>query len=140
MNTDKNISTDISKDISTAMNNNSVEELRAQIIKAAPSFNHSDNSNNSENFNNPENSNRSKYKEYKDEWWLLGTSGCHLCTQAEQLMTQLQAVYPITYQHIDIADFDEALMMTFATTIPVLLTKTQRLNYPFSVMDLQRLL
>ena len=130
------ITTDISSNISTAMNNNStsIEGLRAQIINAAPNFNHSENS------NNPESSNSSKYKEYKEEWWLLGTSGCHLCTQAEQLMTQLQAVYPITYQHIDIADFDEALMMTFATTIPVLLTKTQRLNYPFSVMDLQRLL
>ncbi|ALF60256.1 glutaredoxin family protein [Psychrobacter urativorans] len=116
------------------MNNNSVEELRAQIINAAPSFN------DSENFNNSENLNSSKYKEYKDEWWLLGTAGCHLCTQAEQLLAQFQAVYPITYQHIDIADFDEPLMMTFATTIPVLLTKTQRLNYPFSVMDLQRLL
>ena len=125
-----NITTDISSNISTAMNNNStsIEGLRAQIINAAP------------NFNNSENSNSAKDKEYKEEWWLLGTSGCHLCTQAEQLMTQLQAVYPITYQHIDIADFDEALMMTFATTIPVLLTKTQRLNYPFSVMDLQRLL
>ena len=134
MNPDTNISTDISKDIRTAMNNNSVEELRAQIINAAPNFNNSENPKNSENFNS------SKYKEYKDEWWLLGTAGCHLCTQAEQLLAQFQAVYPITYQHIDIADFDEALMMTFATTIPVLLTKTQRLNYPFSVMDLQRLL
>ena len=131
-----NITTDISSNISTAMNNNStsIEGLRAQIINAAPNFNNSENSNNSENFNS------AKHKEYKEEWWLLGTSGCHLCTQAEQLMTQLQAVYPITYQQIDIADFDEALMMTFATTIPVLLTKTQRLNYPFSVMDLQRLL
>ena len=131
-----NITTDISSNISTAMNNNStsIEGLRAQIINAAPNFNNSENSNSSNS------SNSSKYKEYKEEWWLLGTSGCHLCTQAEQLMTQLQAVYPITYQHIDIADFDEALMMTFATTIPVLLTKTQRLNYPFSVMDLQRLL
>ena len=131
-----NITTDISSNISTAMNNNStsIEGLRAQIINAAPNFNNSENPHNSENFNS------AQHKEYKEEWWLLGTSGCHLCTQAEQLMTQLQAVYPITYQHIDIADFDEPLMMTFATTIPVLLTKTQRLNYPFSVMDLQRLL
>ncbi len=75
-----------------------------------------------------------------DKWWLLGTSGCHLCDIAEQLLTQFQAVQPITYEKIDIADFDEPLMMTFATTIPVILTPSKRLNYPFSVMDLQQLL
>ena len=72
--------------------------------------------------------------------WLLGTTGCHLCDIAENLMKQLAAVEPITYQYLDIADFDEALMMQFATTIPVVLTPTQRLNYPFSVLDLQQLL
>ena len=75
-----------------------------------------------------------------DKWWLLGTSGCHLCDIAEQIITQFQAVQPITYQHVDIADFDEALMMEFATSIPVILTPSKRLNYPFSVMDLQQLL
>ena len=74
------------------------------------------------------------------KWWLLGTSGCHLCDIAEQLMTQLQAVQRITYKHVDIADFSEPLMMEFATTIPVILTPTKRLNYPFSVLDLQQLL
>ena len=75
-----------------------------------------------------------------DKWWLLGTSGCHLCDIAEQIITQFQAVQPIIYQHIDIADFDEPLMMEFATTIPVILTPSKRLDYPFSVMDLQQLL
>ncbi|MDE4454919.1 glutaredoxin family protein [Psychrobacter sp. DAB_AL62B] len=75
-----------------------------------------------------------------DKWWLLGTSGCHLCDIAEQLIIQFQAVQPIIYQHVDIADFDELLMMEFATTIPVILTPSKRLNYPFSVLDLQQLL
>ncbi|OLF39657.1 thioredoxin family protein [Psychrobacter sp. Cmf 22.2] len=74
------------------------------------------------------------------QWWLLGTSNCHLCEVAEQLIKRLQAVVPITYQYVDIADFDEDLMMQFATVIPVVLTPTQCLNYPFSVMDLQQLL
>ena len=74
------------------------------------------------------------------KWWLLGTSGCHLCDIATQLMTQLQAVQPITYEAIDITDFSEPLMMEFATTIPVVLTPSARLNYPFSVLDLQQLL
>jgi hypothetical protein len=73
------------------------------------------------------------------EWWLLGTAGCHLCIVAEDIMSRLQAVQPIRYQHIDIADFDELLMMEFANSIPVLLTSNKRLDYPFSVLDLQLL-
>lgn len=72
--------------------------------------------------------------------WLLGTTGCHLCEVAESLMSQLAAVQPVTYHYIDISDLNETLMMDFATTIPVILTPTQRLNYPFSVLDLQQLL
>lgn len=78
--------------------------------------------------------------ENQDKWWLLGTSGCHLCDIAEQLLSQFQAVQPISYQHVDIADFDESMMMEFATTIPVILTPSKRLNYPFSVLDFQQLL
>lgn len=75
-----------------------------------------------------------------DTWWLLGTSGCHLCDIATQLLTQFQSVQPIAYKQVDIANFDESMMMEFATTIPVILTPSKRLNYPFSIMDLQRLL
>ena len=77
--------------------------------------------------------------ENQDRWWLLGTTGCHLCDVAEHLLSQFQAVQPIRYQYVDIADFDEVLMMEFATTIPVILTPSKRLNYPFSVLDLQQL-
>ncbi len=78
--------------------------------------------------------------QHHEQWWLLGTSSCHLCEVAEQLLTRLQAVQNITYQNVDISEFDEPLMLRFATSIPVLLTKNQRLDYPFSVLDLQRLL
>lgn len=100
-------------------NDNNITALRARIIEA------------SSNLGSAENS---------AKWWLLGTSGCHLCEVAEHLMTRFQAVQLIAYENVDIADFNEDLMMEFATSIPVLLTKTQRLNYPFSVMDLQQLL
>ncbi|NRD70683.1 glutaredoxin family protein [Psychrobacter okhotskensis] len=99
-------------------NDNNITLLRNRVMAACPELNDSKN---------------------LDEWWLLGTSGCHLCDVAEQLLAQFRAVQPLTYQYVDIADFDESLMMEFATSIPVLLTKTQRLNYPFSVMDLQQL-
>jgi len=101
------------------INDDNVDILRARIIEEIPHLGTAQN---------------------LDKWWLLGTSGCHLCEIADQLITQFQAVQPIAYEHVDIADFDESLMMTFATTIPVILTPTKRLDYPFSVMDLQQLL
>ncbi|MEN6669131.1 glutaredoxin family protein [Psychrobacter sp. B38] len=104
--------------ISTIPDNN-IKALRARIIEQSP---------------------RLGTCQTVDKWWLLGTSGCHLCDIAEQILMQFQAVQPITYENIDIADFDESLMMEFATTIPVILTPSKRLNYPFSVMDLQQLL
>ena len=100
-------------------NDNSIEVLRARVFAASPTL---------------------STAEHNHHWWLLGTAGCHLCDIAEQIIRQFQAVQPITYQNVDIADFDEPLMMTFATTIPVILTPSQRLDYPFSVMDLQQLL
>ncbi|WP_201555986.1 glutaredoxin family protein [Psychrobacter sp. 72-O-c] len=102
----------------SANSHDNIEQLRARITTALPSLD---------------------TPEYRDEWWLLGTSGCHLCTEAENLLARFQAVQPITYQDVDIAEFDEPLMMEFATTIPVILTPSERLNYPFSVMDLQQL-
>lgn len=96
---------------------NDVQMLRSDIINAMPNL-----------------------AQHHEQWWLLGTSGCHLCEVAEQLLTRLQAVQNITYQDVDISEFDEPLMLRFATSIPVLLTKNQRLDYPFSVLDLQRLL
>lgn len=101
------------------MHENSISTLRIRMIAENPEL------------GSPEN---------RAKWWLLGTSGCHLCDIAEQLMIQFQAVQPITYKTVDIADFSEPLMMEFATTIPVILTPTKRLNYPFSVLDLQQLM
>ena len=96
---------------------NDISVLRADIMAAIPNL-----------------------AQHHEQWWLLGTSSCHLCEVAEQLLTRLQAVQNVTYQNVDISEFDEDLMMRFATSIPVILTKNQRLNYPFSVLDLQQLL
>lgn len=101
------------------MSNDNIARIRESIINALSDFD--------SNFR-------------KADWLLLGTSGCHLCDHAEVILRQLQAVYPISYQLVDIADFDEPLMMTFATTIPVVITQNSCLNYPFSVMDLQQLI
>ena len=99
--------------------NNNISVLRTRMIEEKPEL------------GSPEN---------MTKWWLLGTSCCHLCDIAEQLITQLQAVQRVTYEPVDIADFSEPLMMEFATSIPFILTPTKRLDYPFSVLDLQQLL
>lgn len=75
----------------------------------------------------------------KSRLLLYGTLGCHLCEQAEQLLTQAQQVMAIDWQSVDIA-LDENLMTQYGLQIPVLLTENgQRLNWPFSLLDIQRL-
>ncbi len=74
----------------------------------------------------------------KKTWFLLGTAGCHLCDEAENTLRLFSSVTPIIIEKVDIADFEEEFMMQFATIIPVVLTHTQQLNYPFSLPDLQQ--
>lgn len=76
-------------------------------------------------------------------WWLLGTVGCHLCDEAENLLQSLQMVADIEYATLDIADLPEPLMMAFAHYIPVLLLPSHvpqpLLAYPFSLVELHAL-
>lgn len=69
-------------------------------------------------------------------WQLYGTVGCHLCEIAESLLQQAQAVADIHWQHIDIVNLPEAQMLAVADKIPVLVTPTKTLYYPFSIMDI----
>ena len=68
---------------------------------------------------------------------LLGTSACHLCEQAEDLLQHTH----IAYQKIDIAD-QEQWQERYAIKIPVLLdTENQReLCWPFTIEDIQAFL
>ena len=72
-------------------------------------------------------------------WRLYGTVGCHLCEIAESLLRQAQAVADIRWQPIDIAELPEQEMLEFADKIPVLVTATKTLYYPFSIMDIMAL-
>lgn len=74
-----------------------------------------------------------------DRWWLFGTLGCHLCEQANALLMQAQAVFDIQYVCIDIIDLPESYMSLLAQRIPVLLTPHQYCSYPFSILDIERL-
>lgn len=69
-------------------------------------------------------------------WQLYGTLGCHLCDTAEMLLQQAQTVADFTFEKIDIADLPELDMLQLADKIPVLVTPTHTLYYPFSVMDI----
>ena len=69
-------------------------------------------------------------------WFLLGTVGCHLCDEAENTLRLFSSVTATAIEKVDIADFDEDFMMQFATIIPVVLTPTQQINYPFSFVVL----
>jgi len=62
---------------------------------------------------------------------LLGTKGCHLCEDAEQLLQELN----LPYQYLDIID-DEKLLQRYEISIPVLLfastDNTNELCWPFN--------
>ena len=68
---------------------------------------------------------------------LLGTSACHICDQAEDLLKNTN----IAYQKIDIAD-QEQWQEQYAIKIPVLLNTeySQELCWPFSIEDIQAFL
>lgn len=63
---------------------------------------------------------------------LLGTSGCHLCEDAETFVQEVIADrFPGTpWTSVDIAS-DEALMKTYGVRIPVLRDGTRELDWPF---------
>lgn len=71
---------------------------------------------------------------------LLGTVGCHLCDDAEQVLKQLSLVRPISWRYIDIA-LDDALCQHYGERIPVLRRgEGAALFWPFSVLDVERFL
>ncbi|RZU46886.1 glutaredoxin [Fluviicoccus keumensis] len=68
---------------------------------------------------------------------LYGTSGCHLCDDAERLLAQAGAALRLDWTYIDIALNDE-LVDRYGTRIPVLLINRHELNWPFSLLDIHR--
>lgn len=67
---------------------------------------------------------------------LFGTSGCHLCEEAEAYIADALQRTPRTFQFslIEIAD-DPDLMEAFGLQIPVLRWDERQLNWPFTVDD-----
>ena len=71
-------------------------------------------------------------------WVLYHTDGCHLCEQAECLITPLLADESL--QLVDIMS-DEALILEYQTSIPVLKSEQgQQLFWPFTAQDVRQFL
>lgn len=65
---------------------------------------------------------------------LLGTSGCHLCEEAEHIINECRQAEPdVQIELIDIAEHGH-WQQDYATLIPVLLHEktAQTLNWPFA--------
>lgn len=82
--------------------------------------------------------------------WLIGTSHCHLCELAEEMLKQCQKVLPFDYVIVDIVDIMDLLQQSdgmdntqcqkLAQSIPILVSKTDLLPYPFGVLEIQKML
>lgn len=67
------------------------------------------------------------------EYILYGTSGCHLCEEAEAVISSVIKNQDIIYMSKDIVE-DDALLSQYALIIPVFkcITSQQELNWPFT--------
>ena len=67
----------------------------------------------------------------------MTTLGCHLCEQAEQLLTALQADgLEMDIVPVEIAN-DEVLMDRYGIRIPVVRVSDRELGWPFNLETLQ---
>jgi hypothetical protein len=67
------------------------------------------------------------------EYVLYGTSGCHLCEEAEAIVSRAIKNHNIIYLNKDIVE-DDDLLNQYALTIPVFSCQETReeLNWPFT--------
>lgn len=71
---------------------------------------------------------------------LYGTTGCHLCDEAETLLRKAEKARALDWRYVDIA-LDAALVQRYGLRIPVLVTADGReLGWPFSLLDVLALL
>ncbi|MEX2131309.1 MAG: glutaredoxin family protein [Pseudohongiellaceae bacterium] len=68
---------------------------------------------------------------------LYTTAGCHLCEQAEQLLSLLSSQRALVVDAVDIST-DEALVRQYGIRIPVLLRPDgAELSWPFDIESLE---
>lgn len=69
---------------------------------------------------------------------LLGTPGCHLCDEAEKLLQTAARARGFGWRYVDIAT-DDGLLATYGERIPVLRAGVDEIGWPFSLLDVLRL-
>lgn len=75
-----------------------------------------------------------------NDWYLIGTDGCHLCDEVYALLSQVGRIRPLPFVHrVDVMNADELVIETLGVVIPILVTPTRLLCYPFGVMDIMTL-
>lgn len=72
---------------------------------------------------------------------LFTTSHCHLCEQAEAILTDLKEKHAISWHTIEISN-DDHLANIYGIRIPVIkcINKQTELNWPFSANDILKLI
>ncbi|MCL1623769.1 hypothetical protein M2R47_05885 [Moraxella sp. Tifton1] len=72
------------------------------------------------------------------DWYLIGTDGCHLCDEIASLLHQIKQTRPLPHiHHLELIDSqDDTVINGLGVLIPILLTPKQLLCYPFGIMDI----
>ncbi|STY87403.1 Uncharacterised protein [Moraxella ovis] len=75
-----------------------------------------------------------------NDWYLIGTDGCHLCDEVYALLGQIGRIRPLPFVHrVDVMNADELVIETLGVVIPILVTPARLLCYPFGAMDIMTL-
>lgn len=75
------------------------------------------------------------HQQKANQYYLIGTDGCHLC---DDVMTLCQRI-GLNVTALELSDANDVLIDTLGLMIPILVTPTALLCYPFGVMDLMAL-
>lgn len=77
-----------------------------------------------------------------NNWYLIGTDGCHLCDVTKSIVEQASCLGSLPILHyLDLAEANDASLLvdSLGVMIPVILTPSRLLCYPFGVMDVVNL-
>ena len=72
----------------------------------------------------------------RGDWVILGTDCCSLCEVASHMLSNLQMARPVRITEIDVMDLPAEIYTQYYFRIPVLITHTSELNWPFNLVEL----
>lgn len=72
----------------------------------------------------------------RGHWVILGTDCCTLCDVASSMLSSLQMARPVRITQIDVMELPPEIYTQYYFRIPVLITHTSELNWPFNLVEL----